>query len=89
MNRSRGPAGAVAALELEPGADAGPCGAGQSPPGGSVRAEPPPWAPAQAAALLEEAADLLVLHRDFAAAVERCQAGCDSLGAGPGSGTER
>ncbi|NXO65169.1 PEX26 protein, partial [Phainopepla nitens] len=45
-------------------------------------AEPPAWAPgpAQAAALLEEAADLLVLHRDFAAAVERCEAGCDSLG---------
>ncbi|NXI30581.1 PEX26 protein, partial [Sterrhoptilus dennistouni] len=40
-------------------------------------------------ALLEEAADLLVLHRDFGAAVERCQAGCDSLGAGTGSGTER
>ncbi|NXA61724.1 PEX26 protein, partial [Mohoua ochrocephala] len=31
-----------------------------------------------------EAADLLVLHRDFAAAVERCEAGCDSLGPGPG-----
>ncbi|NXY35625.1 PEX26 protein, partial [Pomatorhinus ruficollis] len=48
--------------------------------------EPPAWAPgpAQAAALLEEAADLLVLHRDFAAAVERCEAGCDSLGPGPG-----
>ncbi|NXL16921.1 PEX26 protein, partial [Setophaga kirtlandii] len=47
--------------------------------------EPPAWAPgpAQAAALLEEAADLLVLHRDFAAAVERCEAGCDSLGPGP------
>ncbi|NXW74049.1 PEX26 protein, partial [Hirundo rustica] len=50
--------------------------------------EPPAWAPgpAQAAALLEEAADLLVLHRDFAAAVERCEAGCDSLGPGPGPG---
>ncbi|NWZ03967.1 PEX26 protein, partial [Loxia curvirostra] len=49
-------------------------------------AELPPWAPgpAQAAALLEEAADLLVLHRDFAAAVERCEAGCDSLGTGTG-----
>ncbi|NWR52699.1 PEX26 protein, partial [Regulus satrapa] len=34
---------------------------------------------------LEEAADLLVLHRDFAAAVERCEAGCDSLGPGPGA----
>ncbi|NWT00268.1 PEX26 protein, partial [Mionectes macconnelli] len=43
-------------------------------------------APAQAAALLEEAADLLVLHRDFAAAVEKCEAGCDSLAAGPGPG---
>ncbi|NXM20319.1 PEX26 protein, partial [Ploceus nigricollis] len=52
--------------------------------------EPPAWAsgPAQAAALLEEAADLLVLHRDFAAAVERCEAGCDSLGPGPGPGHE-
>ncbi|XP_071407375.1 peroxisome assembly protein 26 [Pithys albifrons albifrons] len=51
-----------------------------------MRGEPPAWspAPAQAAALLEEATDLLVLHRDFAAAVERCEAGCDSLGAGPG-----
>ncbi|NXF91423.1 PEX26 protein, partial [Eubucco bourcierii] len=49
--------------------------------------EPVTWAPvaAQAASLLEEAADLLVLHRDFAAAVERCEAGCDSLG--PASGT--
>ncbi|NXP29391.1 PEX26 protein, partial [Scytalopus superciliaris] len=48
--------------------------------------EPPAGSPAPgpAAALLEEAADLLVLHRDFAAAVQRCQAGCDSLGAGPG-----
>ncbi|XP_061219914.1 peroxisome assembly protein 26 [Neopsephotus bourkii] len=41
---------------------------------------------AQAASLLEEATDLLVLHRDFAAAVERCEAGCDSLG--PGTGPE-
>ncbi|NXC88819.1 PEX26 protein, partial [Cercotrichas coryphoeus] len=46
--------------------------------------EPPAWAPGPAAALLEEAADLLVLHRDFAAALERCEAGCDSLGPGPG-----
>ncbi|XP_017660254.1 PREDICTED: peroxisome assembly protein 26 [Lepidothrix coronata] len=55
-----------------------------------MRGEPPAWSPApaqaQAAALLEEAADLLVLHRDFAAAVERCEAGCESLGAGPGPG---
>ncbi|XP_064277391.1 peroxisome assembly protein 26 [Passer domesticus] len=79
-----GPAGAAAALEPE--AEPEPCGAGRSPPAGAMRAEPPAWAPAQAAALLEEAADLLVLHRDFAAAVERCEAGCDSLGPGPGSG---
>lgn len=47
--------------------------------------------PAQAASLLEEAADLLVLHRDFAAALERCEAGCSSLelGSGTGSGPER
>ncbi|NWT50968.1 PEX26 protein, partial [Erythrocercus mccallii] len=51
--------------------------------------EPPAWAPGPAAALLEEAADLLVLHRDFAAALERCEAGCDSLGAAPGPGHER
>ncbi|PKU32177.1 peroxisome assembly protein 26 [Limosa lapponica baueri] len=39
-----------------------------------MRSEPLAWPPvsAQAASLLEEAADLLVLHRDFAAAVERC-----------------
>ncbi|XP_063251202.1 peroxisome assembly protein 26 [Prinia subflava] len=49
-----------------------------------MRGEAAAWAPgpAQAAALLEEAADLLVLHRDFAAALERCEAGCDSLGPG-------
>lgn len=59
---------------LEPEAEPEQCGAGESPPAGAMRAEPPAWAPgpAQAAALLEEAADLLVLHRDFAAAVERC-----------------
>ncbi|KAF1458688.1 Peroxisome assembly protein 26, partial [Pygoscelis antarcticus] len=53
--------------------------------------EPLAWPPvsAQAASLLEEAADLLVLHRDFAAAVERCEAGCDSLGPGTGPGPER
>ncbi|XP_062423578.1 peroxisome assembly protein 26 [Rhea pennata] len=39
-----------------------------------------PPVPARAAWLLEEATDLLVLHRDFAAALERCEAGCDSLG---------
>uniref|UniRef100_A0A663MX06 Peroxisomal biogenesis factor 26 n=1 Tax=Athene cunicularia TaxID=194338 RepID=A0A663MX06_ATHCN len=55
-----------------------------------MRSEPLAWAPvsAQAASLLEEAADLLVLHRDFAAAVERCEAGCDSLGPGTGPGPE-
>uniref|UniRef100_A0A8B9PQE3 Peroxisomal biogenesis factor 26 n=1 Tax=Apteryx owenii TaxID=8824 RepID=A0A8B9PQE3_APTOW len=42
---------------------------------------------AQAASLLEEATDLLVLHRDFAAAVERCEAGCDSLGPAAGTGS--
>ncbi|NWR69332.1 PEX26 protein, partial [Centropus unirufus] len=44
----------------------------------------PPASP-PAAWLLEEAEDLLVLHRDFAAAVQRCEAGCDRLG----TGTER
>lgn len=76
-------------LELEPEPGSGPCGAGQSPPGGAMRAEPPGWVPGTAAALLEEAADLLVLHRDFAAALERCEAGCDSLGPGPEPGPER
>ncbi|XP_053108860.1 peroxisome assembly protein 26 [Hemicordylus capensis] len=33
----------------------------------------------QAASLLEEAADLLVMHLDFAAAVDRCEKGCESL----------
>ncbi|XP_062990901.1 peroxisome assembly protein 26 isoform X2 [Elgaria multicarinata webbii] len=33
----------------------------------------------QAASLLEEAADLLVMHRDFAAALDRCEKGCESL----------
>ncbi|NXN96614.1 PEX26 protein, partial [Rhinopomastus cyanomelas] len=46
--------------------------------------EAPGWAPGsmQAASLLEEATDLLVLHRDFAAAVDKCEAGCDSLSTG-------
>ncbi|NWW98848.1 PEX26 protein, partial [Caloenas nicobarica] len=50
--------------------------------------EPLAWPPvsATAASLLEEAADLLVLHRDFAAALEKCEAGCDSLGPGSGPG---
>ncbi|NXU75905.1 PEX26 protein, partial [Oreotrochilus melanogaster] len=42
----------------------------------------------QAASLLEEAVDLLVLHRDFAAAVEKCEAGCDSMDPGAGSSPE-
>ncbi|NXH10342.1 PEX26 protein, partial [Bucco capensis] len=52
--------------------------------------EPLAWTPvsAQAASLLEEVADLLVLHRDFAAALERCEAGCDSLETGTGGGPE-
>ncbi|XP_048356445.1 peroxisome assembly protein 26 [Sphaerodactylus townsendi] len=33
----------------------------------------------QAACLLEEAADLLVVHMDFSAAVDRCEKGCESL----------
>ncbi|XP_060101781.1 peroxisome assembly protein 26 [Heteronotia binoei] len=33
----------------------------------------------QAASLLEEAADLLVVHMDFAAVVDRCEKGCESL----------
>ncbi|XP_034258747.1 peroxisome assembly protein 26 [Pantherophis guttatus] len=37
-----------------------------------------PAAP-QALSLLEEAAELLVLDRDFAAAVDRCEKGCQSL----------
>lgn len=83
-------------LELEPGRRraVGRGEGGSSPPGSppaAMRSEPLAWAPvsAQAASLLEEAADLLVLHRDFAAAVERCEAGCDSLGPGTGPGPER
>ncbi|NXX93637.1 PEX26 protein, partial [Centropus bengalensis] len=47
-----------------------------------------PPAPPGAARLLEEAEDLLVLHRDFAAAVQRCEAGCDRLGTGTESSAE-
>lgn len=89
--------GAVAALEPEPGgrqaAGRGEGGSGSSPPGSppaaAMRSEPLAWSPvsATAASLLEEAADLLVLQRDFAAALEKCEAGCDSLG--PGTGPER
>ncbi|KAM9276332.1 peroxisome assembly protein 26 [Cariama cristata] len=91
------PGGAVAALEPEPGGrremgrgEGGSSSPPGSPPAAAVRSEPLAWPPvsAQAASLLEEAADLLVLHRDFAAAVERCEAGCDSLGSGPGPGPE-
>ncbi|XP_030304594.1 peroxisome assembly protein 26 [Calypte anna] len=55
-----------------------------------MRNEPLAWpaVSAQAASLLEEAVDLLVLHRDFAAAVEKCEAGCDSLDPGAGSSPE-
>ncbi|XP_051464386.1 peroxisome assembly protein 26 [Apus apus] len=93
--------GGAAALEPEPEPEPGPgpggrraAGGGESagsppssPPAAAMASEPPAWSPAsaQAASLLEEAADLLVLHRDFAAAVERCEAGCDSLGPGPGA----
>ncbi|XP_071623403.1 peroxisome assembly protein 26 isoform X2 [Heliangelus exortis] len=55
-----------------------------------MRSEPLAWpaVSAHAASLLEEAVDLLVLHRDFAAAVEKCEAGCDSLDPGAGSSPE-
>lgn len=39
---------------------------------------------APATALLEEAADLLVVHLDFAAALDRCERGCESLASDPG-----
>lgn len=39
--------------------------------------------PAPATALLEEAADLLVVHLDFAAALDRCERGCESLASDP------
>lgn len=91
---------AVAALEPEPE----PCGrraaarrAGDSSSpaapaaAAAMRSEAVAWpaVSSQAASLLEEAADLLVLHRDFAAAVEKCEAGCDSLGPGSGAAPER
>ncbi|KAJ7329195.1 hypothetical protein JRQ81_015369 [Phrynocephalus forsythii] len=43
--------------------------------------EPPSLSPvaSPAAALLEDAADLLVMQRDFAAALDRCERGCESL----------
>lgn len=96
-----GPRGrAVAVLEPEPEPE--PCGrraaarrAGDSSSpaaaAAAMRSEAVAWpaVSSQAASLLEEAADLLVLHRDFAAAVEKCEAGCDSLGPGSGPAPER
>ncbi|XP_042651380.1 peroxisome assembly protein 26 isoform X2 [Tyto alba] len=65
------------ALEAEPSGEGGGGGSSSrcppgSPPAAAMKSEPLAWSPvsAQAASLLEEAADLLVLHRDFAAAVE-------------------
>uniref|UniRef100_A0A8C9FJS1 Peroxisomal biogenesis factor 26 n=1 Tax=Pavo cristatus TaxID=9049 RepID=A0A8C9FJS1_PAVCR len=82
----------MAAPEPEPGGKraAGLGRGGESPPSSPPAAAmgdgPPAWsqASAQAASLLEEAAELLVLQRDFAAALERCEAGCGSLGPAPG-----
>ncbi|XP_019400068.1 PREDICTED: peroxisome assembly protein 26 isoform X1 [Crocodylus porosus] len=48
-----------------------------------VSAGPAPGA--AAAALLEEAADLLVVHVDFAASLDACERGCDLLAGRPGS----
>lgn len=82
----------MAAPEQEPGGQR-PAGLGQggesppaSPPAAAMGDGPLAWSPAsaQAASLLEEAAELLVLQRDFAAALERCEAGCGSLGPAPG-----
>lgn len=51
--------------------------------GGSIlrSSEPVSLSPvaSRAASLLEEAVDLLVIHLDFAAAVDRCEKGCESL----------
>lgn len=90
----------MAALALEPEPE--PCGrravarregdsSSPAAAAAAMRSEPLAWpaVSSQAASLLEEAADLLVLHRDFAAAVEKCEAGCDSLGPGTGSAPER
>lgn len=82
----------MAAPEPEPGgqqaAGLGPGGESPpaSPPAAAMGDGPLAWSPAsaQAASLLEEAAELLVLQRDFAAALERCEAGCGSLGPAPG-----
>ncbi|XP_015263895.1 PREDICTED: peroxisome assembly protein 26 [Gekko japonicus] len=50
---------------------------------GSVLRSSEPVSPSpvasHAASLLEEAADLLVVHMDFASAVDRCEKGCESL----------
>ncbi|XP_065539056.1 peroxisome assembly protein 26 isoform X2 [Lathamus discolor] len=82
----------TAAVELEPEPDpggrrgaegrGGSCSPPGSPPTATMRSDPL----AHSASLLEEATDLLVLHRDFAAALGRCEAGCDSLG--PATGPE-
>lgn len=50
--------------------------------GGILRSSEPPSLPpvaSRAASLLEEAVDLLVMNLDFAAAVDRCEKGCESL----------
>ncbi|XP_061494537.1 peroxisome assembly protein 26 isoform X1 [Rhineura floridana] len=49
--------------------------------------EPPSVSPvaSQAAVFVEEATDLLVMHRDFAAALDRCERGCQSLTGEPES----
>ncbi|XP_077196794.1 peroxisome assembly protein 26 isoform X1 [Paroedura picta] len=50
--------------------------------GGVWRGSDPAWlspGASRAASLLEEAADLLVVHLDFAAALDRCEKGCRSL----------
>ncbi|XP_052524156.1 peroxisome assembly protein 26 isoform X1 [Tympanuchus pallidicinctus] len=74
--------GGQQAAGLGPGGDSPPA----SPPAAAMGDGPLAWSPAsaQAASLLEEAAELLVLQRDFAAALERCEAGCGSLGPAPG-----
>uniref|UniRef100_A0A8C8SLK2 Peroxisomal biogenesis factor 26 n=1 Tax=Pelusios castaneus TaxID=367368 RepID=A0A8C8SLK2_9SAUR len=62
--------------------------AGLSGPAGCLRSSEPLASspvPAPASSLLEEAADLLVVHRDFAAALDRCERGCESLAADPES----
>ncbi|KAM9173235.1 peroxisome assembly protein 26 isoform 2-T3 [Pangshura tecta] len=60
--------------------------AGLSGPAGFLRSSEPlslSPVPAPATSLLEEAADLLVVHLDFAAALDRCERGCESLASDP------